>query len=173
MEKSLIKDILKKLLGDLLNNKIDKQSASKAIRSQIDYIFIMNYREVDEISYTYFTIEGLEYSDSNENILHSELIYLYECLIGSRNFSKEEMYDFVLNRDEPLSSLIPALKRQEIDSHYHETLIPEKFEYYNNYLFGNKLTECRLAIFLMADLGLETIVKLAPKELWEEALKNY
>jgi hypothetical protein len=50
--------------------------------------------------------------------------------------------------------------------------IPEKLELCDGILIGDKEQARKLLLLLLYNIGLEEAVKLAPKELWKQALKN-
>lgn len=163
-----IRQILKELITELLENKIDRKTAAKLVRKKVELVYVLECND-KSISYSYFALNGLD--DADCNTTNSELLYLKYCLEGKREYSDEDKAEFVLNSKEPICKLIPSLKGQELDFDDYERYTPEKFEYFDGYIFGNKITASKLLALLMTNLGIETVIKLAPREVWLKALE--
>ena len=101
------------------------------------------------------------------------LLFLKKCLEGKCKYSNEERVEYILNSKEPICKLTPSLEGHELDLDDFERYTPEKLEYYNDHMFGDKMVSMQLLNLLMYHLGVKEVVKLVPKEVWEEALKNY
>lgn len=164
-----IRGTLKKLITDLLENKIDRNAVAKSVRECINEEDILNLE--DRLSrIAYWTMNGLDYEFCNTT--DSELLYLRECFEEVRKYSDEEKWDYILNNTEPICKMIPSLKGQEINSYDFARYTPEKFELYDGLIFGDKIKASKLLALLMTNVGIETVIKLAPREVWEEAINS-
>ncbi|OAA84704.1 hypothetical protein [Clostridium ljungdahlii] len=164
-----IKETLKELVNNILENKISRKIAAKLVRERIDESDIFRLQNEDLLVNAYWTINGLDYKYGNTT--NSELTYLKLCLDGEREYSREDKAEFVLNNEEPICRLIPSLKGQELDVEEFDKYSPEKMECFNGYAFGDKITCCKLLALLMANVGIETVVKFASKGIWAKALE--
>ncbi|NMM65458.1 hypothetical protein HBE96_23045 [Clostridium sp. P21] len=170
MDIKSIKQNFVELLAQLLENKIDRNTAAKLMRKQISLGSILELQD-KLLTYSHFALNVLDYEYCTTT--DSELLYLLECLEGKREYSDEARWEFILNSKEPITKLTPTIKGQKLNLEDYDRYTPEKFEYYNGYVFGDKITTCKLISLLMVNVGIEAVIKLAPKAMWEEALKNY
>ncbi|HEX3046720.1 MAG TPA: hypothetical protein VHY08_18340 [Bacillota bacterium] len=66
--------------------------------------------------------------------------------------------------------ILPELKPQLIDAEMFDDYTPEKLELFDGVLLGDIEEAKKLLLLLLFNIGLEEAVKLAPKELWEQAI---
>jgi len=69
-------------------------------------------------------------------------------------------------------SLVPGLKSEKITYETYLAYSPEKIELIEGNLCNDEAALKQLLVLLMYNIGLEETVRLAPRELWEQALRN-
>lgn len=75
--------------------------------------------------------------------------------------------------DSPVSTLVPALEARRINRDEYHEYAPEKFELLDGYLFlpgDDPEPRLKLLRLLLVNVGLREAVRLAPAQLWREAL---
>lgn len=165
-----IKQIFIDLLTQLLENKIDRNTAAKLMRERVTWDDVFNLKN-DCVSHAYFTIDALDYEYTNTT--DSELFYLQECLEGKREYNDEDKWEFILNSKDPICKLTPSLKSQKVSIDDFDMYRPEKIELIEGEICGDKIVASQLLTLLMYNLGVDAVVRLLPKQIWEETLKNY
>jgi hypothetical protein len=66
----------------------------------------------------------------------------------------------------------PELKPQLINAEIFDDYTPEKLELYDGVFLGDIEESKKLLLLLLYNIGLEETVKLASKELWEQAINT-
>ncbi len=92
---------------------------------------------------------------------------------GERLVNKEDHHKdtpITTRREAMNDKIIPALKPQLVDVDIFCEYTPEKLELFDGIVLGDIQESKKLLLLLLYNIGLQETIKLAPKELWEQAI---